>query len=72
MNNNVNTVLKKNERDAIVVWCCKVARKLLKMGYTIIDIKPAKENKERTVFVFRNENNIDDVIHRLLRDEGII
>ena len=72
MNDNIDVTAKKNERDAVVVWCCKIARKLLKLGYTIIDIKPARENRERSVFVFRNENNIDDVIHDMLKEEGII
>lgn len=31
-----------------------VARKLLKMGHVIVDIKPNKNNKEMTVFIFEN------------------
>lgn len=30
-----------------------VVRRLLRMGVTIHDIKPDKENKEKTVFVFK-------------------
>ena len=29
-----------------------VARRLLKMGNPIYDIKPAKENRDKTIFVF--------------------
>ena len=29
-----------------------VARRLLKMGNQIVDIKPDKKNKDRTIFVF--------------------
>lgn len=29
-----------------------VARRLLKMGNPICDIKPAKENKDKTIFIF--------------------
>lgn len=29
-----------------------VARRLLRMGNPICDIKPAKENKDKTIFVF--------------------
>lgn len=40
-----------------------VARKLLKMGNAIIDIKPCKENKDKTIFVFKyTEKLMNDLI----------
>ena len=33
------------------------ARKLLRMGYKIIDIKPLKENPQSSVFVFEVSGN---------------
>ena len=31
-----------------------VARNLLKMGNQIVDIKPCKEDKNKTIFIFEN------------------
>lgn len=40
-----------------------VARKLLKMGNTIVDIKPMKENPDKTIFVFEvNDKFNNDLI----------
>lgn len=52
------------EKTAITIFTANVARKLLKDGYTITDIKPDKTDADgkRTVFVFRNENNIMEKI----------
>ena len=45
-------------------FTAKLARNLLKDGFTIIDIKPDRTDKDgkRSVFVFRNENHIEDKI----------
>lgn len=52
------------EKKAITIFTANVARKLLKDGYTLVDIKPDKTDFDgkRTVFVFRNENNIMEKI----------
>lgn len=52
------------EKKAITIFTANVARKLLKDGYTLVDIKPDKtdEDGKRTVFVFKNENNIMEKI----------
>lgn len=46
----------------VVIFSAKTARKLLKDGYSIVDIKPDKTDLEgkRSVFVFRNDNGIRD------------
>ena len=48
------------EKKDIVIFSANVARRLLRDGYIIIDIKPDKKDEDgkRTVFVFKNENNI--------------
>lgn len=39
-----------------------IARQLLHRGHIIVDIKPKKENKRETVFVFENTKQfIDDL-----------
>ena len=52
------------DRNTIVIFTAKLARNLLKDGFTIVDIKPDKtdEDNKRSVFVFRNENHIKDKI----------
>ena len=46
----------------VVIFSAKTARRLLKDGYSIVDIKPDKTDLEgkRSVFVFRNDNGIID------------
>ena len=52
------------ERDKIIIFTAKLARNLLKDGFTIVDIKPDKTDTDgkRSVFVFRKENHIEDKI----------
>lgn len=45
------------ESKAKIVFEPQIARKLLKEGCQIIDIKPNKNDKNRTVFVFINDDN---------------
>lgn len=37
-----------------------VARRLLKMGNTIVDIKPNKDNRDKTIFVFKNTSKLQE------------
>ena len=50
------------QKEAIIILSGRVARELLRRGYTIIDVKPDKKNKIKSVFVFKFENNIDRVL----------
>ena len=45
------------ERETKLIFSPNVARKLLKLGNTIIDIKPNRNNKLKTVFVFKNDEH---------------
>lgn len=55
-------------KDRIIVFTAKMAKKLLRMGYTIIDIKQDKYDEEgkRSVFFFKNENNLELAIKSLV------
>lgn len=58
-----------------LVFKVNVARKLLRMGYRIVDLKPAKTKDGRTdfnksIFVFSDENNIADKIKELTQKEN--
>ena len=57
-----------------LVFKVNVARKLLRMGYRIVDLKPAKTKDGQTdftksIFVFADENNIADKIKELTKKE---
>jgi hypothetical protein len=48
--------------DSILIFKPKIARQLLKLGHTIIDIKQHKDCKDKSVFVFkRTEKLIEDL-----------
>lgn len=51
-------------KERIVIFTAKLARNLLKDGFTIIDIKPDKTDPDnkRSVFIFKNENQIEHKI----------
>ena len=58
-----------NNDDALVVFKGKNARALLRRGYTIIDIKPNRNDSNKTVFVFRKEGNIEQELYTLFHEE---
>lgn len=59
-------ITKTKEKEFQVVKNPVVARKLLKLGYTICDIKPNKENpKVSTVFVFKNNEKFQQDYNEL-------
>jgi hypothetical protein len=53
--------------ENVMVFTGQMARQLLRKGFTIVDIKPDKLDGEgkRSVFVFKKEDNILDVIKEL-------
>ena len=48
------------KKEVITVFTAKKARKLLKEGYTIVDIKPDRldPDHKRTLFLFKNEDGL--------------
>ena len=47
----------KKEKEAKLVFNAGVARKLLKAGCQIVDIKQSRENVDKTVFAFKNDDH---------------
>ena len=47
--------IKRKEKEAKLVFNAGVARKLLKAGCAIVDIKQSRENADKTVFAFKND-----------------
>lgn len=55
-----------------IIFKASIARKLLKMGFTIVDLKPQKSESgsmdfTRCIFVFKDENNIECAIKDLIK-----
>lgn len=49
-----------------IVTTPKFARILVKKGYKIIDLKPKKENKNESLFVFLIEGNFENDLLQLM------
>ena len=52
-------------QETKLVFTPKLAKKLLKKGYQIVDLKPNRDNSERTIFVFRNDAGLIEDIKNL-------
>ena len=55
-----------------LVFKTNIARRLLKMGYRIVDLKPSKtrdgkKDFSKSIYVFADENNIEEAIEKLIR-----
>ena len=52
------------KKEVITVFTAKKARKLLKEGYQIVDIKPDRldPSHKRTLFLFKNEDGLIEEI----------
>lgn len=47
-------------KEYISIFKPQVARKLLKLGNQIYDIKADKNNTDRTIFIFKNTNKLKE------------
>ena len=55
-----------------LVFKTNIARRLLKMGYRIVDLKPSKtrdgqKDFSKSIYVFADENNIEEAIEKLIK-----
>lgn len=50
------------QNNVKLVFTAKLARCLLRLGYQIIDIKPNKNNPNRTVFIFKDCEGLKEAI----------
>ena len=46
----------------VKIYTGRIARELLRKGYTIIDLKPNKEDSRLSIFVFRKDAGISEAI----------
>lgn len=56
---------KVNNELVKLIYTGRAARGLLRLGYEIIDVKPDKNNPERTVFIFRDVPGLKDDLRKL-------
>lgn len=52
----------KNRENTKSIFTPYVARRLLRMGNPIVDIKPCKENRDKTIFIFENTEKLNEDI----------
>ena len=53
-------------QNTIMIFSARMARELLKKGFTIVDIKPDKKDPDmkRSIFVFRWTQGIMDILNQ--------
>lgn len=63
MENNKNI-----KRDAKCIMNMGVARSLIRAGCQVIDAKPDKFNKEKTVLVFKRDDHFEEEFSRINKE----
>ena len=58
----------KDTRQSRLIFDAKIARKLLKMGFVVIDIKPNRENTDKSIFVFENTEEFKQALTQILNE----
>ena len=53
-------------RKSRLIFDAKIARKLLKMGFVVVDIKPNRENTDKSIFVFENTEEFKQALTQIL------
>lgn len=56
------------QKQSKLIFSAGVARHLLKMGCTMIDIKPSREDNKMSVFVFRKDEQFDAAIEKITNE----
>ena len=58
----------KDTRKSRLIFDAKIARKLLKMGFVVIDIKPNRDNVEKSIFVFENTEDFKHTLAQIMEE----
>ena len=61
MNENI-----RDTRKSRLIFDAKIARKLLKQGFVVIDIKPNRENVDKSIFVFENTEEFKQALTQIM------
>lgn len=69
-NLNVDNGVAKDEVSTKIIFKAYIARALLKRGHKIVDIKPLRDNPERTVFVFADSIKLRDDMSEITKEHN--
>lgn len=58
----------KDTRKSRLIFDAKIARRLLKEGFVVIDIKPNRENTDKSIFVFENTEEFKQALAKVVDD----
>lgn len=56
------------KKEAKLIFNAGTARSLLKAGCVMIDIKPERTNKDKSVFVFKNDEHFQKEFERINKE----
>lgn len=56
------------EKKTKIVMDAPIARKLLKDGFKIVDIKPKRDHPRETIFVFENSAEFADKLNQYIEE----
>lgn len=54
----------------LIIFSGFMARELLRKGYTIVDVKANKTEPLASVFVFKNEDGLEELVRELSHKES--
>lgn len=55
-------------RKSRLIFDAKIARKLLKQGFVVTDIKPNRENTDKSIFIFENTEEFKQALETLMNE----
>lgn len=53
-------------RKSRLIFDAKIARKLLKQGFVVTDIKPNRENTDKSIFIFENTEEFKQALEVIM------
>ena len=55
-------------RKSRLIFDAKIARKLLKQGFVVTDIKPNRENTDKSIFIFENTEEFKQALETIMNE----
>lgn len=62
----MENIMEKDTRKSRLIFDAKIARRLLKEGFVVIDIKPNRENTDKSIFVFENTEEFKSALTQIM------
>lgn len=53
-------------KNRVIIYSGRIANALLDKGYQIVQVRPDKRNKIKSVFVFRADDGIEDELLKMI------